>query len=94
MKVNLRVYGHLKVIVGERESEIEIPGGTRVAGLPPILKSHFGEAFYMAVYTDPPFSGMRVLIGGRDLFSFDGLETVLKPGDTITILPPVAGGQE
>jgi len=33
-----------------------------------------------------------VLINGRDYFTLQGLETVLVADDTVTIIPPFAGG--
>ena len=92
MKLNLRVYGSLKQIIGSRNIIIDVPEHTTLNDLPDVLKVKFGEEFYQLIKGDPAFKGMRVLIDGRDLFTLDGLETILYEGNTVTILPPIVGG--
>jgi len=92
MKLNLRVYGSLKLIIGNRNIVIDVPEHTTLNELPDVLKVTFGKEFYQLIKGDPAFKGMRVLIDGRDLFTLAGLETILYEGNTVTILPPFVGG--
>jgi len=92
MKLNLRVYGNLKQIVGNRDTVIDVPELTTLNDLPEVLKPIFGEEFYQLIKGDTAFMGMRVLVDGRDLLTLDGLKTVLFEGNTVTILPPIVGG--
>jgi sulfur-carrier protein len=36
--------------------------------------------------------GLVILINGRNIGKLDGLNTVLKEGDQVTLFPPAAGG--
>ncbi|HHY93704.1 MAG TPA: MoaD/ThiS family protein [Firmicutes bacterium] len=36
---------------------------------------------------------LAVLVNGRNIRFLGGLDTVLKAGDTVSIIPPVAGGR-
>ncbi len=59
-----------------------------------ILKSRFGTAFKNAV--GEPFEDenpkIRILVNGRDIDFLQGAKTGLKEGDTVVLIPPVAGG--
>ncbi len=37
-------------------------------------------------------SYLRLMVNGRDIAFLDGMNTLLKEGDEILILPPVSGG--
>jgi molybdopterin synthase sulfur carrier subunit len=37
-------------------------------------------------------SGIKIIINGRDIDYLNGLDTQIKDGDVIVIIPPVAGG--
>jgi molybdopterin synthase sulfur carrier subunit len=36
--------------------------------------------------------GIKIIINGRDIDYLNGLDTQLKDGDVIVIIPPIAGG--
>jgi len=38
------------------------------------------------------FQHIRLMVNGRDIAFLNGLKTILREGDEILILPPVAGG--
>ncbi|MGE5485502.1 MAG: MoaD/ThiS family protein [Ignavibacteriales bacterium] len=40
----------------------------------------------------PAGSGLSILLNGRNVEFLDGLDTVLGPGDVVTLIPPAAGG--
>lgn len=92
MKVRLRLYGALKATIGSREIEIELAEGTELRELPPLLRSRCGEKLFRLLGEQEPFVHLRVLINGRDHFTLRGLQTVLVDGDTVTLMPLVAGG--
>lgn len=92
MRVRLRLYGALKAAVGSREVELELAEGTELRELSPLLRSRCGEELFHLLGEQAPFGRLRVLINGRDHFTLQGLETVLVDGDTVTLMPLIAGG--
>jgi molybdopterin converting factor small subunit len=39
-----------------------------------------------------PAAYCRFLVNGRDIHFLNGFDTALVEGDTVTIIPPIAGG--
>jgi molybdopterin converting factor small subunit len=39
-----------------------------------------------------PLPYLRLMVNGQDIAFLDGMNTLLKEGDEILILPPVSGG--
>ena len=59
------------------------------------LAEKYGTPFKEYVYNDNTFqpkSFLQFLINGNSTSTLNGLETVLKDGDVLAILPPVGGG--
>ncbi|NPV69316.1 MAG: molybdopterin synthase sulfur carrier subunit [Firmicutes bacterium] len=50
------------------------------------LKAMAGPQFHSDL------AGVTILLNGRNVEFLDGLATRVTPGDTITLIPPVAGG--
>lgn len=59
------------------------------------LSQKYGKSFGDYIYngeTGQPKNFLQFLINGTSTQTLDGLETVLKDGDVLAILPPVGGG--
>ncbi len=96
MKVKVEYLGHVKNVIGsERQEEVEIGDELSIADLLTVLSEKYGEPFKKAVYeksgTDIK-SNYIITINGYLLNQLNGLETKLKDGDHITLLPIVSGG--
>lgn len=94
MKVSVKFLASIREIVGSHEILFEISSGDSVESLLEILKSRFGAALKDAV--GKPFEDenpkIRILVNGRDIDFLQGEKTELKEGDTVVLIPPVAGG--
>lgn len=49
----------------------------------------FEQVAFEGKYLKP---GIKIIINGRDIDYLDGMDTELKDGDVIVIIPQVAGG--
>ncbi|MGB9676177.1 MAG: MoaD/ThiS family protein [Candidatus Bathyarchaeales archaeon] len=96
MKVKVEYVGHIKNIIGSvREEEVEISEGASVADLLMALSEKYGEAFKKAIY-DRIGADVKpnyiVTVNGYLLNQLKGVETKLKNGDHVILLPIVSGG--
>jgi len=96
LKVKVEYLGHVKNIIGSgRQEEVEIGDEASVTDLLTVLSEKYGEPFKKAVYEK---SGVDVkpnyiiTVNGYLLNQLSGIETKLKNGDHITLLPIVSGG--
>ncbi len=96
MKVKVEYLGHIKKIIGSnREEEIEIGDDALVADLLFLLAEKYGGPFKKAVY-EPSGRDVKsnfiVTVNGYLLNQLDGVETKLKNGDHVVLMPVVSGG--
>lgn len=96
LKIKLEYLGHIKNITSnKREEEIEIKEDATVTDLLLRLSEKYGEPFKKAIY-EPKGTDVKsnyiVTVNGYLLNQLKGLETKLKDGDHVTLLPIVSGG--
>ncbi len=94
--MSVEYLGHIRNIIGTgQEEEIEIKEEASIADLLMVLSEKYGEPFKKAVYersgTDVK-SNYIITVNGYLLNQLGGVETKLKNGDHITLLPIVSGG--
>ena len=92
MKVNF--YATLRQIVGIKTVEFELKDGMTVWDLVKDIVHAF-PALREELLDDEGhlYHRIHVLINGRDVpYLEDGINTVLKPDDTVNIFPSVGGG--
>ena len=96
MKVKVEYLGHIKEMLGSnRFEEVEMRDESTVAGLLSILSEKYGDMFKKAIYDSKEKSlkaDYLVIVNGYLLNQRRGIETKLKNGDRITLLPTVNGG--
>ncbi len=97
MQVSVRFFTSLREIVGKREETLSFSEGEKVTiGLVLAeLRKIYGKKFIDYVYdtrTGQVKSFLQLLVNGRSASTMDGLQTVLKDGDVLAVLPPVGGG--
>jgi len=91
-EVLVRVYAALKDKMGWGELRVSHEAGT-LADLLKQAKGRAGSLYELVVGGDGrPLPSFLLLVNGRDIEFLKGLETEIKPGDTVVILPPLAGG--
>lgn len=94
MKINVKFLASIREIVGAHEIQFELTSRDTVESLLEILRSRFGADFKDAV--GEPFEDenpkIRILVNGRDIDFLQGAKTELNEGDTVVLIPPVAGG--
>lgn len=90
----VRLFATFRLLAGIKELELDpIPGSTvmdavlAVIEKYPVLRPHWlGEEGELHAH-------VHILLEGEDVMTLaDGLQTVLKPGETLDFFPPVAGG--
>ena len=96
MKIKVEYIGHIKNITdNRREEEVETSEDVTVAKLLTMLSKRYGEPFRKAIY-EPKGSDIKpnyiITVNGYLLNQLKGLETKLKKGDHVTLLPIVSGG--
>ena len=96
MKVTVEYLGHIRNITGsKRQEEIDIEEDASVAELLVKLSRKYGDPFKKAVYESggkDVKSNFMATVNGYLLNQLKGIETKLKGGDHVTLMPVVSGG--
>lgn len=94
MRVKIRLMGLLKKVCGKEEILIQLNEEAKLRDA--ILKLLEKEETLKEILIDPELKDPRpntiILIGGREISVLGGLETGLKDGDEIIIMPVIHGG--
>lgn len=97
MHLSVRFFTTLREIVNKREETLTFTGGEKVT-VDLVLKAlaqKYGKPFMEYVYngkTEQPKNFLQFLVNGTSTSTLNGLETELRDGDVLAILPPVGGG--
>jgi molybdopterin converting factor subunit 1 len=81
MKVRLLLFAVLRDIAGTDERELALADGTTARDVWRSLRSEYAK---LADYTQPPMVAINE--------TYATPETVLRDGDELAFIPPVAGG--
>jgi molybdopterin synthase sulfur carrier subunit len=85
----------LKEILGQEVIEFPIPEGTTVKALLALMVDKWGarlSSYFSDAEQDRPLPKIRIVVNGRDIGFLQGMETELRDGDEILMLPLVGGG--
>ena len=96
MKVTVEYLGHIKNMTGNnREEDIDTDENVTIKDLLTKLSEKYGEPFKKAIY-ESRGSDVKpnyiITVNGLLLNQLRGLQTKLKKGDHVTLLPIVSGG--
>ena len=95
MAVTVVLVGAARELFGRPSYTVDLKPGMTIRGLFEELSRSSGPGFEGKIY-DVHNGRMNehivVFINSREIRSLEGLDTRLKEGDVITILPPMAGG--
>ncbi len=90
MAVNVKIPTQLRAATdGESTAQVE---GATVGEVLDSLYSRYGELRNRIAEDGGLRRFVNVYVGGEDIRFLDGLETPVRDGDEVTILPAVAGG--
>ena len=97
VEVKVRFFTSLRQIVNTREENLRFAddGKVTVCLVLKMLSQQYGTPFIEYVYnrdTGVPKDFLQFLVNGNSTSTLNGLETKLKDGDVLAILPPVGGG--
>jgi molybdopterin converting factor small subunit len=94
-KIKVNVIGSAASVLPRRTYEIDARPGLTLRDVLVLLSRDAGPGFREKVY-DPSGGKMNeyftVFVNSREARSLAGLDTILQPGDVITMMPPMAGG--
>jgi molybdopterin synthase sulfur carrier subunit len=95
MPVTVDIVGHARDMFDRPFQAMDFKPGMVLRDVLIALSAHGKGDFRRAVY-DASRNRLNeyvaVFVNSKEARALDGLETVLKDGDVITILPPMAGG--
>jgi molybdopterin synthase sulfur carrier subunit len=88
-------YATLRQVVGVSKVEYNLPqGGTLRQLIEEMVKRYPGLKKEMCDQNGNLQSHIHIFVNGRDSTFLDGsLDSILEAGDTISIFPPVGGGE-
>jgi molybdopterin synthase sulfur carrier subunit len=95
MKVKVKFFALVRELTDKREEVVDLDDQATVRTLLGKLVEEHGAKFRDYVF-DPaskePRGHIQFLIDGRNISLMQGLDTTLKEGASLAILPPVGGG--
>jgi len=97
LHVKVRFFTSLREILNKREETLTLPDNKLIT-FNVVLKNlseKYGDLFVEYVYknnSEKPKNFLQFLVNGTSTSTLNGLETEIKNGDVLAILPPVGGG--
>ena len=92
--IKIRLLGVFKEAYGASSEHIEIKGKARLKDI--IWKLADSSENLRRALIDPelksPLPNAVIIVNGRDISALDGLETEVKPGDEIVLIPLIRCG--
>lgn len=95
ISITIRTIIGLKEILGKEVIEFSITEGTTVKSLVALMVEKWGSRlapYFADAEQNRPLPKIRILVNGRDIGFLNGMETELRDGDEILLLPLVGGG--
>ena len=79
----------------QRKSRIEVDGAATVGdAIQQLVKLYPGISDYLYADDGKLKRFINVFVGEENIKGLDGLETVLKDGDDVSLIPVIAGGKD
>jgi len=94
VNVKVKFFASLREKLGTKEVDIRLSDGCTVRTLLKHLTEKFGRPFKEYVFNEKGEikEYILILVNGLSVHQLKGLDTELKSGDSVAILPPVSGG--
>jgi molybdopterin synthase sulfur carrier subunit len=95
MKVKVQYLGNVKTYTNEGQEDVELEKASTLADLLGKVAQNFGKPFSTDVY-EPSKREVKsmfvIMINGVIIGQLDGVETKLKDGDIVIVMPLMTGG--
>lgn len=94
MEITVRYFTILSKITQKRQETIGLREDATIDDMLTILSERYGDDFKKYVSLGREKKGLQLvfLLNGQDIAQFSGLKTRLNDGDTVAVMPPIAGG--
>jgi molybdopterin synthase sulfur carrier subunit len=95
MKVTLHTILGIKEVIGQRLTEIELSNGSTIEDFLSYMRERWGNGLSNRLFhpdTNVVLPFVRIMVNGQTIDFLEGMETPLKEGDVVLILPPASGG--
>ncbi len=94
MEITVRYFTVLRELTRKKLEKLEIKEDSTLEDMLALLVKRYGESFERYVSSGRTKKGLPMvyLLNGQDIAQFDGLKTKLHNGDTVAVMPPIAGG--
>jgi molybdopterin converting factor small subunit len=94
MTLRVQYMGQLRTAAGRSEDEIDLREPTDLASLLAGLADRLDQAgsHHLVSATGQIQCGLLIVVNGAAVAAHQAATTTLRPGDVITLLPPIAGG--
>jgi len=94
MRLRVQYNGQLRTAAGRSEEHVELPESSTLAALFTHLASSIGQGALPHLLTPSrhPQSGLLIILNDSAIPIPQISTTILRDRDTITLLPPIAGG--
>jgi molybdopterin converting factor small subunit len=94
MLLRVQYTGQLRTAAGRAEEELDVPDSTSLLALLRELATRLGDsaAPHLLTSSGAVPGGLLIILNNSAIPATHTAATMLFPGDTITLLPPIAGG--
>jgi molybdopterin converting factor small subunit len=94
MKLRVEYTAQLRTAAGRLADEIELPTGSSVGELLRHLASHLGDGAAPHLLTSEGHAprSLLIVINDKAAPAHEAAQRQLHPGDTVLLMPPIAGG--
>ena len=92
MQVTLKFFATFREIAGSKTIDREFDDGTTVGDVLRALEEEFPDMRGELLVDGDLKPQINVLKNGREVLHMDGIDTRIEQGDTLSVFPPVAGG--
>jgi molybdopterin synthase sulfur carrier subunit len=95
MKIKIHYLGLVKTYTNKNQDEITLEEGASLSDLLNKLASYFGKQFTQDIY-EPGMKDVKtmftVMVNGIVMGQLNGIDTKLKEGDSVILMPLMTGG--
>ena len=94
MKLRIQYTGQLRTAAGRSEEQLDLPEPPTIPALLSQLACRLGDAAapHLVTASGAAPCGLLVILNDTAIPTPHTASATLQPGDTITLLPPIAGG--